>query len=62
MNALDKPRPADLVVLEGSLADTKRLADRVRALDTDGEPPCPACGTVGPLVSGACGDCGLQLE
>jgi hypothetical protein len=26
------------------------------------EPPCPACGTVGPLVEGACGDCGLQLE
>jgi hypothetical protein len=26
------------------------------------EPPCPACGTVGPLVQGACGDCGLQLE
>ena len=26
------------------------------------EPPCPACGFVGPLQSGACGDCGLQLE
>src|SRR4051794_227151 len=23
--------------------------------------PCPACGTVGPLADGACGDCGLQL-
>ena len=22
---------------------------------------CPACGTVGPLLEGACGDCGLQL-
>jgi hypothetical protein len=22
---------------------------------------CPACGTVGPLADGACGDCGLQL-
>lgn len=126
MSALDLSRPADLVVVsEGSLADTKRLADRVRALDiatwiggqeccskggcgpkaalmvgpddvpkvaallrddwvaalerespgsaerlarlhgpeaTDGELPCPACGTAGPLVSGACGDCGLQLE
>lgn len=126
MSALDTPRPTDLVVvLEGTLADTKRLADRVRALDiatwiggqecctkggcgpkaalmvgrddapkvaallrddwlealerespgsaerlarlhgqetTDGELPCPACGTVGPLVSGACSDCGLQLE
>lgn len=24
--------------------------------------PCPACGTVAPLVKGACSDCGLQLE
>ena len=23
---------------------------------------CPACGFSGPLVEGACGDCGLQLE
>jgi hypothetical protein len=28
----------------------------------EGEPPCPACGTAAPLVAGACGDCGLQLE
>jgi hypothetical protein len=28
----------------------------------DGELPCPACGTAAPLVEGACGDCGLQLE
>lgn len=28
----------------------------------DGELPCPACGTVAPLVDGACSDCGLQLE
>lgn len=26
-----------------------------------GEVACPACGTVGPLVEGACGDCGLIL-
>ncbi|HWM87990.1 MAG TPA: hypothetical protein VNO33_19180 [Kofleriaceae bacterium] len=26
------------------------------------EPPCPACGTAAPLVSGACSECGLQLE
>jgi hypothetical protein len=25
------------------------------------DPPCPACGHVGPLVGGACADCGLQL-
>jgi hypothetical protein len=24
--------------------------------------PCPACGAPGPLVEGACKDCGLQLE
>jgi hypothetical protein len=26
------------------------------------ELPCPACGTAGPLLAGACSDCGLQLE
>jgi hypothetical protein len=31
-------------------------------LDPDADPPCPACGTVAPLVNGACSDCGLQLE
>lgn len=29
---------------------------------TDGELPCPACGTAAPLLDGACADCGLQLE
>lgn len=29
---------------------------------SDGEPACPACGTVAPLSGGACSDCGLQLE
>ncbi|QRK09885.1 hypothetical protein JQX13_07205 [Archangium violaceum] len=33
-----------------------------QAIPEDGELPCPACGTAGPLVQGACGDCGLQLE
>jgi len=28
----------------------------------DEEMPCPACGTAAPLVEGACGECGLQLE
>ena len=32
------------------------------ASEEEGEPPCPACGTAAPLVAGACGDCGLQLE
>lgn len=31
-------------------------------LETDGDLPCPACGTAAPLVDGACSDCGLQLE
>lgn len=26
------------------------------------EAPCPACGTAGPTVAGACPGCGLQLE
>jgi len=26
------------------------------------DPPCPACGTAGPLQDGACTGCGLQLE
>jgi len=30
--------------------------------EDSGELPCPACGTVAPLVEGACTDCGLQLE
>ena len=28
----------------------------------EGDLPCPACGHVGALVAGACGDCELQLE
>lgn len=32
------------------------------AAPADGDPPCPACGTVAPLAEGACSDCGLQLE
>lgn len=42
---------------EGTLAeDSPMLAE-----PADGEPPCPACGTVAPLAEGACSDCGLQL-
>ncbi|HXI58787.1 MAG TPA: hypothetical protein VNO55_22125 [Polyangia bacterium] len=32
------------------------------AVPADGEPPCPACGATAGLVSGACAECGLQLE
>ncbi|HEX8818732.1 MAG TPA: hypothetical protein VF794_02300 [Archangium sp.] len=35
---------------------------QLQALPEEGELPCPACGTAAPLVEGACGDCGLQLE
>ncbi len=31
------------------------------ATPSDAEPPCPACGHVGPLAQGCCGDCGLTL-
>lgn len=34
----------------------------VEPSEEEEEPPCPACGTVAPLVEGACSDCGLQLE
>jgi hypothetical protein len=63
--AEDLPRVRDL------LHDRWReLALREGTVDEDApsvptlgeEPPCPACGTAAPLVSGACVDCGLQLE
>lgn len=47
-----------MVAREG--VDPDALA-RPAAVDGDGEPPCPACGTAAPLVDGACSDCGLQL-
>jgi hypothetical protein len=43
---------------EGLVAEAQVLS----AVPEEGEPPCPACGTVAPLVEGACSDCGLQLE
>jgi len=46
---------------EGTLPP-ERLAAVVAAAATEEDPPCPACGTVAPLVAGACSDCGLQLE
>ena len=49
----------ELLLREGTIpADDPLLA----VPDGDGgDPPCPACGTAAPLVSGACSDCGLQL-
>lgn len=45
---------------EGTL--TQGLVSLQTPVAEGAEPPCPACGFVGPLQSGACGDCGLQLE
>jgi hypothetical protein len=42
---------------EGTLDE---VAEGTPAKDDD--PPCPACGAPGPLVDGACKECGLQLE
>jgi len=64
--AEDAPRVARLVqdrwrelaLREGTVSDDHPSVARP---DTT-EAPCPACGTAAPLVSGACSDCGLQLE
>ncbi len=45
---------------EGTL--TQGLVQLQTPVAEGAEPPCPACGFVGPLQTGACGDCGLQLE
>lgn len=47
---------------EGTLDALVPLGTPAAAEGESAEPPCPACGFVGPLVEGACGDCGLQLE
>ena len=49
-----------LALREGTVDDRHPAVAASRSADTDAT-PCPACGTVGPLVEGACGDCGLQL-
>lgn len=46
---------------EGTLQQTGLVQLQTPAAE-GAEPPCPACGFVGPLQAGACGDCGLQLE
>lgn len=65
----DAPRVAQ--VMRGEWLEAVRREGTVEALvplgvgdagEAGGEPPCPACGFVGALVEGACGDCGLQLE
>jgi len=58
--SLLQERWLDSIRREGTLADGAS-AFALPATE-DGEPPCPACGTVAPLVAGACADCGLQLE
>jgi hypothetical protein len=50
---------SELVAREG-VATTRPAPGQAAAEDDD--LPCPACGTVAPLVKGACSDCGLQLE
>jgi hypothetical protein len=47
---------------EGTLDALVPLGTPATTAGEAGEPPCPACGFVGALVEGACGDCGLQLE
>jgi hypothetical protein len=48
----------ELALREGTVDDDHPAV----AAPTEGDAaPCPACGTAGPLVEGACADCGLQL-
>lgn len=62
----DLPRVAKLMQSEWLAAVEREGNGGLVSLSTPvaegAEPPCPACGFVGPLQSGACGDCGLQLE
>jgi hypothetical protein len=43
--------------------DWRQMLERegAQSVDLSGD-ACPACGSTAPLVAGACGDCGLQLE
>ena len=55
---LVQQRWREMAMREGTVtADHAALA-----VSAAGDPPCPACGTAAPLESGACIDCGLQLE
>jgi hypothetical protein len=65
--AADVPRVArllqdhwrELALREGTIAADHPSVARA---GTDDPAACPACGSTAPLASGACGDCGLQLE
>ncbi len=62
MQEIDLPQLAHLVHGDWNAA---LEAEGFRGIELDtskDEPPCPACGTAAPLVEGACGDCGLQLD
>jgi hypothetical protein len=63
----DVPRVAQLMQAEWVAAveregGLEHLVQLNTPVAEGAEPPCPACGFVGPLKEGACGDCGLQLE
>lgn len=64
----DVPKVAQLMQAEWVAAVEREGTGGLVQLGTpveaneSGDLPCPACGFVGPLQSGACGDCGLQLE
>jgi len=56
---LMQERWRELALREGTIDDDHPA---VAAPAAGAEAPCPACGTAAALVSGACSDCGLQLE
>lgn len=64
----DVPRVSSLLQAEWLAAVQEQTGALVQLgtpteLPEGAEPPCPACGFVGPLnADGECGDCGLKLE
>lgn len=59
----DVPRVAQLLQArwDGMLAREGTLEGAAEAAAQPEEPPCPACGHVGPLQESACAECGLHL-
>ena len=52
----------DMVAREGTLESAHLISAASSTGDSDSdELPCPACGTVAPLVEGECSECGLFL-